>query len=53
MSSSISGSSGSIAFGSILISRISPPPVATTLTMPPPAVASTVSVLSSSWAFCI
>ena len=53
MSSSISGSSGSIALGSILISLISPAPVALTVTMPPPAVASTVSFASSSCAFCI
>src|SRR5262249_19311415 len=48
MSSSSSGSSGSIAFGSILISLISPAPVALTVTMPPPAEASTVSCASSS-----
>src|SRR5207244_3148177 len=48
MSSSISGSFGSIAFGSILIDLISPPPVAVTVTIPPPALASTVSFLSSS-----
>ena len=53
MSSSISGSSGSIAFGSILISLISPAPFAMTVTMPPPAVAWTVSFASSSCAFCI
>ena len=53
MSSSSSGSSGSIAFGSILISLISPPPVALTVTIPPPADASTVSFFSSSWACCI
>src|ERR1043166_5772792 len=53
MSSSISGSFGSIAFGSILISLISPSPVAVTVTMPPPAVAWTISCFSSSWAFCI
>src|SRR2546430_6464190 len=47
MSSSISGSFGSIAFGSILISLISPAPFATTVTIPPPAVASTVSFASS------
>src|SRR6266540_1154276 len=46
-------SSGSIAFGSILISRISPPPVAVTVTIPPPAVACTVSSFSSSCACCI
>src|SRR5215831_6107104 len=53
MSSSISGSSGSMAFGSILISVISPSPVAVTVTTPPPAVAWTFSCFSSSWAFCI
>src|SRR2546423_6203382 len=53
MSASMSGSSGSIALGSILISVISSPPVALTVTMPPPAEASTVSWASSSWAFDI
>src|SRR5438132_3723110 len=53
MSARISGSFGSIAFGSITIALISPSPVAVTVTMPPPAVAWTVSFLSSSWAFCI
>ena len=43
-SASISGSSGSIAFGSIVIPTISPPPVAFTVTMPPPAEASTISL---------
>src|SRR5689334_14449980 len=62
-SASISGSSGSIAFGSIRSSLISPPAVATTVTMPPPAVASAVSFAASScisfiwacicWACCI
>src|SRR5207248_1957672 len=53
MSSSISRSLGSIAFGSILICLISPVPFATTVIIPPPAVASTVSFASSSCALCI
>ena len=48
-----SGSSGSIASGAILISRRCMSPVIVTLTMPPPALASTVSLLSSSCAFAI
>src|SRR5439155_2855783 len=53
MSSSICGSSGSIAFGSIFTSTISSAPVALTATIPPPADASTVSFASSSCAFAI
>ena len=49
-SSSISGSSGSIASGAILIAEISPAPLAVTVTMPPPAEASTRSLASSSCA---
>ena len=52
-SESISGSSGSIALGSIVIPTISPPPVAFTVTMPPPADASTISLAASSCACCI
>ena len=53
MSASISGSSGSIARGSIVISTSSPPPFALTVTMPPPADASTISSFASSWASSI
>ena len=48
-----SGSSGSIASGEILISVISPAPLALTTTIPPPTDASTVSCASSSCAFAI
>ena len=48
MSESSSGSSGSIASGAMLISVICRSPVALTVTIPPPAEASTVSFFSSS-----
>ena len=48
MSARSSGSSGSIAAGSISILSIMPAPFAVTFTAPPPADASTVSVASSS-----
>ena len=44
MSASSSGSSGSIAFGSMRISTTSPAPFAFTVTIPPPAEASTTSL---------
>src|SRR5579884_4299156 len=47
-SASISGSSGSIAFGSIRSSTTSPPAVATTVTAPPPADAVAVSFAACS-----
>src|SRR4051794_39749151 len=50
MSSSTSGSSGSIASGLIFTSVSSPEPVAFTVTIPPPAEASTTSVFASSCA---
>src|SRR3954466_11129876 len=52
-SASISGSSGSIAFGSIRSSLSSPLADATTVTMPPPAEASAVSLAASSCICCI
>jgi hypothetical protein len=48
MSASISGSSGSIASGAIFTSTISRAPVAFTVTIPPPAEDSTVSLANSS-----
>jgi hypothetical protein len=53
MSWSISTSSGSTASGSIVRSLISSSPLTLTVTMPPPALASTISSLSDSWAFII
>src|SRR4051812_13063284 len=53
MSCSISTSSGSTASGSIVTSRNSRSPVTFTVTMPPPALASTTSFFSCSWAFII
>src|SRR5438874_8829477 len=53
MSASSSGSSGSIASGEMVIALISSAPVALTVTIPPPAEASTVSPASSSCAFAI
>src|SRR5438270_8825943 len=50
---SISTSSGSTAAASIFTSRTSRSPVTLTLTIPPPALASTTSFLSCSWAFII
>ena len=53
MSWSSSTSSGSTASGSILSSSTSSSPLTFTVTMPPPALASTVSCLRLSWAFSI
>ena len=53
ISASISASSGSIASGSIVISRRVRSPPIFTLTMPPPALASTTSSFSCSCAFSI
>src|SRR4051794_11015600 len=53
MSCSISTSSGSTASGSIVTSRSSRSPVTFTVTMPPPALTSTTSFFSCSWAFII
>ena len=50
MSWSSSTSSGSTASGSIVIDLITRSPVTLTVTMPPPAEASTISSLSDSWA---
>ena len=50
MSSSSSGSSGSIASGAIVIALITRSPETLTVTVPPPAEASTSSCLSASWA---
>ena len=46
-SASSSGSSGSIAFGSIVMETTSPAPFAFTVTIPPPAEASTISLAAS------
>src|SRR5829696_3008483 len=53
MSCSISTSSGSTTSGSISIETSSRLPVMVALTAPPPALAVTVSLASSSWACCI
>ena len=50
MSCSSSTSSGSTACGSIVIELMTRSPVTWTLTIPPPAEASTTSSLSDSWA---
>ncbi len=49
----MSTSSGSTASGSIFTSVSSRSPVTFTVTIPPPALASTTSFLSCSWAFTI
>ena len=53
MSCSMSTSSGSTASGSIVSSLSSRSPLILTVTMPPPALASTTSFVSSSWALAM